>query len=251
MVKPMTDLTLVRLPTSTLPPPALKRDEPAERCQGVHTALHRVAADAVEHHVHRVTPRGLAVGHHLVGAALADEVGLVRRADRRDDPGRAERAGQLHGEVTGAAGRRGDQDGLALLEVAGPKRTQRDQTAADQRQRRRRVRLDGYQADQSGVGDDEVGEGVLEHHTTDPVAHREPGHLRTEPHDGTHDLATRPERGPALTGRQQPDQSQARPNGLDTYQQLPRSGRGVRRLDNLGGLAGGKADPAQRSSFRR
>ena len=68
-------------------------------------------------------------------------------------PGRAERLGQLYGEVPGTAGRRGDQYGLPRRDAAGPQRAERDQPAAHQGQRRRGVRLRGHVADQARVGE--------------------------------------------------------------------------------------------------
>jgi len=65
-----------------------------------------------------VTGVSVPVVHDQVGAGLPGQLGLVRAADCRCDPG-AEELRQLDGEVPDRAGSASDQDGLAAHGAVG------------------------------------------------------------------------------------------------------------------------------------
>lgn len=94
-------------------------------------------------------------------------------------------------------------------------------------------------ADQTRVGEHDFGVDVLEDHTAHSVADPEPCDTRAGRDDGTDHLAAGPDR---ITRLQHPDQPDADPDGLRTYEQLSWAGHRYRRVDDPGRATGREKD---------
>jgi hypothetical protein len=96
------------------------------------------------------------------------------------------------------------------------------------------VHLCGDVADKTGIGEHEFGVGVFEGHTAHPVAGLKPRGIRAGRHDGADHLGAGPDRTARL---QHPDEPDADPDSLRTYEQLSWSRHRYRCFDDLGRAA--------------
>ena len=110
------------------------RDELAERTEPPDGGFEQLAADGIDDDVDPQVVRDLVVDVRLLGAELAAEIELLRRADRGDDA-RAERARDLDRRGADAAGRRVHEHRRAVLAAHLPR--QRDVRGEEREEERR------------------------------------------------------------------------------------------------------------------